>query len=201
MLAASIAAFFTGVTEPLEFAFMFVAPLLFVIHALLTGLSVFIAASMHWMAGFGFSAGLVDMVLSSQNPLANQWYMLIVQGLVFAVIYYLLFRFVIKIFNLKTPGRENDDSIEVNVTASKNTSRAERAARFIIALGGKDNFQNIDACITRLRLTLVDREKVDENQLKNLGAKGLVKIAENGLQVILGPEAELIADAIKQQIK
>lgn len=93
---------------------MFVAPVLYVIHALLTGLSVFIAASMQWMAGFGFSAGFVDMVLSSQNPLAKDWYMLLVQGLVFGVIYYVIFRAAIKAFNLKTPGREEEE-VEINV--------------------------------------------------------------------------------------
>ncbi|AET15863.1 N-acetylglucosamine-specific PTS transporter subunit IIBC [Pasteurella multocida] len=198
MIAASLASFFTGVTEPLEFAFMFVAPVLYVIHALLTGLSVFIAASMQWMAGFGFSAGFVDMVLSSQNPLAKDWYMLLVQGLVFGVIYYVIFRAAIKAFNLKTPGREEEE-VEINV--KKDASREERAANFIVALGGKDNFQAIDACITRLRLTLVDRSKVNEEQLKALGSKGNVKLGDNDLQVILGPEAELVADAIKQQVK
>ncbi|SUB35194.1 PTS system N-acetylglucosamine-specific transporter subunit IICBA [Pasteurella multocida] len=153
---------------------------------------------MQWMAGFGFSAGFVDMVLSSQNPLAKDWYMLLVQGLVFGVIYYVIFRAAIKAFNLKTPGREEEE-VEINV--KKDASREERAANFIVALGGKDNFQAIDACITRLRLTLVDRSKVNEEQLKALGSKGNVKLGDNGLQVILGPEAELVADAIKQQVK
>ncbi|MGL5791797.1 MAG: N-acetylglucosamine-specific PTS transporter subunit IIBC, partial [Plesiomonas shigelloides] len=112
MLAAAFAAFFTGVTEPLEFSFMFVAPVLYVIHALLTGISVFIAASMHWIAGFGFSAGLVDMVLSSRNPLATQWYMLVLQGFAFSAVYYFVFRFAIVKFNLKTPGREDDEDEE-----------------------------------------------------------------------------------------
>ncbi|AGH82165.1 PTS system N-acetylglucosamine-specific transporter subunit IIBC [Psychromonas sp. CNPT3] len=114
MLAAGLASFFTGVTEPLEFSFMFTAPLLYVIHAILTGISVFFAASMQWMAGFGFSAGLVDMVLSSRNPLAKEWYMLIVQGIVFFALYYFIFVAVIKGLNLKTPGREDDE-----VTPSK----------------------------------------------------------------------------------
>ena len=120
MLAAAFAAFFTGITEPLEFSFMFVAPVLYVIHAVLTGISVFIAASMQWIAGFGFSAGLVDMVLSSRNPLAVHWWMLIPQGLVFFVIYYVVFRFTIRKFNLLTPGRElaaddETDGYDVNV--------------------------------------------------------------------------------------
>ena len=116
MLAAGFASFFTGVTEPLEFAFMFLAPALYVVHAALTGLSLFIAASFQWTAGFGFSAGFVDYFLSLRIPLANHLYMLIVQGLVFAVIYYFLFRFLIVKFNLKTPGREDDEDIEEEAT-------------------------------------------------------------------------------------
>lgn len=193
MFAAALASFFTGITEPLEFAFMFVAPVLYVVHALLTGISVYIAASMQWIAGFGFSAGLVDLVLSSRNPLAVQWYMLLVQGAIFAVIYYVLFRIVIRTFNLKTLGREEDDNTTLN-TGSHN----ERAKEFIIALGGKDNISSIDACITRLRLTLVDVSKADDNQLKALGSKGNIKLGENGFQVILGTEAEFVADAMKK---
>lgn len=194
MFAASLASFFTGITEPLEFAFMFVAPVLYFVHALLTGLSVYIAASMEWIAGFGFSAGLVDLVLSSRNPLAVQWYMLIVQGLVFAVIYYALFRIVIRVFNLKTPGRED----EVDAQTINATSRSEQASKFIEALGGKGNITSIDACITRLRLTLNDTNKVNEAKLKVLGSKGNIKLGNNGYQVILGPEAEFVADAMKK---
>ena len=109
MLAAGFASFFTGVTEPIEFAFMFLAPALYVVHAALTGLSLFIAAAFGWTAGFGFSAGFIDFFLSLKLPLANQPYMLIVQGLVFAVIYYFLFRFLITKFDLKTPGRGDDE--------------------------------------------------------------------------------------------
>ncbi|MEG9475543.1 N-acetylglucosamine-specific PTS transporter subunit IIBC [Mannheimia indoligenes] len=194
MFAAALASFFTGITEPLEFAFMFVAPVLYVVHALLTGISVYIAASMEWIAGFGFSAGLVDLVLSSRNPLAVQWYMLLVQGLVFAVIYYALFRIVIRAFNLKTPGREDDAETQ----AVNTTSHQERAKQFIDALGGKENLLNIDACITRLRLTLADVSKVNEAQLKALGSKGNIKLGENAFQVILGTEAEFVADAMKK---
>ena len=198
MIAAALASFFTGITEPLEFSFMFVAPILYVVHAFLTGISVFIAASMHWIAGFGFSAGLVDMVLSSQNPLAQNWYMLIAQGLVFSVIYYVIFTSCIKMFNLKTPGREaiQDDTV-VTTTSNQTASRREKAQLFIAALGGKDNISNIDACITRLRLVLVDSSKINEQQLKALGSKGNVKLGDNALQVILGPEAEIIADEMK----
>ena len=201
MLAGAFASFFTGITEPLEFSFMFVAPVLYFIHAVLTGISVFIAATMHWIAGFGFSAGLVDMVLSSRNPLAVEWYMLIVQGLVFFVIYYAVFRFAIKAFNLKTLGRTEEAEETTAAQPAASQSREERAVKFIDALGGVDNFKNIDACITRLRLSLVDQHKINEEQLKSLGAKGIVKIGNDGLQVVLGPEAELVAEAMKQKVK
>ena len=200
MLAGAFASFFTGITEPLEFSFMFVAPVLYFIHAVLTGISVFIA-TMHWIAGFGFSAGLVDMVLSSRNPLAVEWYMLIVQGLVFFVIYYVVFRFAIKAFNLKTLGRTEEAEETTAAQPAASQSREERAVKFIDALGGADNFKNIDACITRLRLSLVDQHKINEEQLKSLGAKGIVKIGNDGLQVVLGPEAELVAEAMKQKVK
>ena len=201
MLAGALASFFTGITEPLEFSFMFVAPVLYLIHAILTGISVFIAAAMHWIAGFGFSAGLVDMVLSTRNPLAVNWYMLIVQGLVFFVIYYFVFRFAIKTFNLKTLGREEEkEGTEATPRAQTNQSREERAIQFIDALGGAKNFKTVDACITRLRLTLVDHNNINEARLKALGSKGNVKIGNDGLQVILGPEAELVAEAIKAKL-
>lgn len=194
MIAAAFASFFTGVTEPLEFSFMFVAPVLYVIHALMTGVSVFIAASMQWMAGFGFSAGLVDMVLSSRNPLATQWYMLLVQGLVFFGLYYVVFRAVIVKFNLKTPGREDDEAVPAQ---AQTTDRTELARQYLEVLGGQENLVTIDACITRLRLTLKDRSIVDERKLKALGAAGVVKLGEQNLQVILGPLAEIIAGEMK----
>lgn len=195
MIAAAFASFFTGVTEPLEFSFMFVAPVLYVIHAVLTGISVFIAASMQWMAGFGFSAGLVDMVLSSRNPLATNWYMLIPQGLVFFGLYYTVFRVVIAKLNLKTPGREDDE--DTAPAAAQSTNRTELAKQYLEVLGGQENLVSIDACITRLRLTLKDRSIVDERKLKALGAAGVVKLGEQNLQVILGPLAEIIAGEMK----
>ncbi|ENM1932984.1 PTS transporter subunit EIIBC [Vibrio cholerae] len=194
MIAAGFASFFTGVTEPLEFSFMFLAPALYVLHAVLTGLSVFIAASMQWIAGFGFSAGLVDMVLSSRNPLAVNWYMLILQGLVFFVLYYVIFRTAILKFGLKTPGREDDDSYN-QVSGAKESS--ELAKQYLKALGGHDNLSNIDACITRLRLSVNDMSVIDEKTLKTLGAMGVVKLGTNNLQVILGPLAEIVAGEMK----
>ncbi|MDD9173284.1 PTS glucose transporter subunit IIBC [Aliivibrio finisterrensis] len=196
MIAAGFASFFTGVTEPLEFSFMFLAPGLYVLHAALTGISVFIAASMQWIAGFGFSAGLVDMVLSTRNPLAVNWYMLIIQGIVFFAVYYFVFRAVIVKFNLKTPGREDDDEEESSVRGSKETG--ELAKQYLKALGGHENLENIDACITRLRLTLKDTSVISEKQLKALGAMGVVKLGSNNVQVILGPLAEIVAGEMKK---
>ncbi|MCC3717318.1 N-acetylglucosamine-specific PTS transporter subunit IIBC [Rouxiella badensis] len=206
MLAAAFASFFTGITEPLEFSFMFVAPVLYFIHAVLTGLSVFIAASMHWIAGFGFSAGLVDMVLSSRNPLATHWYMLIPQGLVFFVIYYVVFRFTINKFNLMTPGRElavagdESDGYDVNVDTTGNSKADETsllARRYISAIGGSENLTGIDACITRLRLNVKDSSLVDDGLAKRLGASGVIRLNKQSVQVIVGTRAEIIAGAMR----
>ncbi len=195
MIAAGFASFFTGVTEPLEFSFMFLAPVLYVIHAALTGVSVFIAASMQWIAGFGFSAGLVDMFLSTRNPLATQWYMLIAQGLVFFGIYYAVFRFAIVKFNLKTPGREDDE--EEGAVVGGSSDKTELAKQYLRALGGHGNLNTIDACITRLRLSVKNTDVINEKTLKDLGAMGVVKLGSNNLQVILGPQAEIVAGEMK----
>lgn len=193
LAASAFTAILTGVTEPIEFAFMFVAPVLFIIHALLTGLSLYIAASMQWIAGFTFSGGLIDFVLSFNLPLAMKPYMLILQGLCFAALYYAVFRFAIIKFNLKTPGREDDVQSEVALV-----SVGERAAQFVKALGGHDNLTSIDSCITRLRLSLKDTSLANEATLKSLGAMAVVKVGENNLQVIVGTEAEQIAYEMKQ---
>jgi len=205
MMAAAFASFFTGITEPLEFSFMFVAPVLYVIHAVLTGISVFIAASMHWIAGFGFSAGLVDLFLSTKNPLATQWYMLIIQGLVFFVIYYLVFRFTIQKFNLLTPGRElavaGDESdgydSSVATPASGESANETLARQYISAAGGSENLTGIDACITRLRLTVKDSAVVKESVAKRIGASGVIKLNKQSVQIIVGTQAEIIASAMK----
>ncbi|NDO82540.1 PTS N-acetyl glucosamine transporter subunit IIABC [Citrobacter sp. NCU1] len=203
MMAGAFAAFFTGITEPLEFSFMFVAPVLYVIHAVLTGISVFIAASMHWIAGFGFSAGLVDMVLSSRNPLATHWWMLIPQGLVFFAIYYVVFRFTITKFNLMTPGRElavagsEADGQDMNVSADKDQDVAGLARQYIAAVGGSDNLTGIDACITRLRLNVKDSSLVNEALAKRLGASGVIRLNKTSVQIIVGFVAEKIANAMK----
>ncbi|MDX7988939.1 PTS N-acetyl glucosamine transporter subunit IIABC [Xenorhabdus sp. 12] len=205
MMAGAFAAFFTGVTEPLEFSFMFVAPVLYVLHAIMTGISVYIAAAMHWIAGFGFSAGFVDMLLSSRNPLAVHWYMLILQGLVFFCLYYVVFRFTIKKFNLMTPGREmpvagQAESYDLNIAKKDNhsgTNIQEEARQYIAVAGGTDNLTNIDSCITRLRLSVKDSGVVNERLVKSLGASGVIRLNKQSVQIIVGTRAELIASAMK----
>jgi N-acetylglucosamine PTS system EIICBA or EIICB component len=210
MLAASVAAFFTGITEPLEFAFMFVAPVLYFIHAVLTGISLFIAATMQWICGFAFSAGFIDMMLQSSNPLAVHWYMLLIQGAVFFVVYYIVFRFVIVKFNLKTPGREDDattDAKETTEAAARKTATvaatgdiAKLAEQYLAVVGGKTNLTNIDSCITRLRLSVHDSDLVDEQAAKALGAMAVIKLGKTGVQIVVGQQAEKIADQMKKLV-
>ncbi len=199
MLAACFAAFFTGVTEPIEFAFMFLAPGLYVVHAILTGISLAIAASFHWTAGFGFSAGLVDFVLSSRLPIANMPYMLLVQGLVFGVIYYFLFRFLIVKFDLKTPGREDDDidDAEKSITLSTNNF-AEMAKIVLEGLGGKDNVESLDNCITRLRIEVKDNTLVNDKKIKSAGISGIIRPGQKSVQVIVGTQVQFVADEMKK---
>ncbi|MFS0779743.1 N-acetylglucosamine-specific PTS transporter subunit IIBC [Neobacillus sp. 3P2-tot-E-2] len=196
MLAAGFAAFFTGVTEPLEFAFMFVAPALYFVHALLTGLSLAIAAMFHWTAGFGFSAGLVDFVLSLKIPIANQPYMLLLQGLVFAVIYYFLFRFIITKFNLMTPGREDDMEEETEVGPVAGNKFASLAAKIYEGLGGDANVTSVDNCVTRLRLEVKDMDAVDQKKIKSTGVPGINIVGKNSIQVIVGTNVQFVADEI-----
>ena len=197
MLAAGITSFVTGVTEPLEFAFMFVAPLLYGVHALLTGLSLFIASTFHWTAGFGFSAGLIDFSLTSGMPMANNPFMLLVLGLGFGATYYLLFKILIKTFNLKTPGREEEDNEEELKIETSNNSHTEVATIIYEALGGKDNVVSIDNCATRLRLEVKDSTLVDDKKIKKVAA-GIIKPSKTDVQVIIGPLVEFVANEMKK---
>ncbi|MGL5956372.1 MAG: N-acetylglucosamine-specific PTS transporter subunit IIBC [Brevinema sp.] len=195
MLAAGFASFFTGVTEPIEFAFMFLAPGLYILHAILTGLSLFIASSLQFMAGFGFSAGMVDFVLSLRMPLANQPWMLIVQGLIFFVIYYVVFRFVIIKYNLKTPGREDEDILEETIVIG--TSYTDVAETLLLALGGAENINSVENCAVRLRLELGNSDLIDEKKVKSV-AVGLMKGSKTTAQVIIGPKVQFVADELKR---
>ena len=202
MAAGALASFFTGVTEPLEFSFMFVAPLLYVVHALLTGLSVFIAATMEWTAGFGFSAGFVDMLLSSQNPLANKWYMLLIMGVIFFALYFVIFYYLIGWFNLKTPGRGDDeDAPEDDDAAAGDDKTAASASRIIEGLGGKDNIDSLDYCTTRLRVGVKDRALVDDPTIKRAGISGVIHPSEKNVQVIVGPSVQFMFDEVNQQLR
>jgi len=197
MLAAAFATFFTGVTEPMEFAFMFVAPSLYIVHAVLTGISMFIAASLHWTAGFAFSAGLVDYVLSLANPIANHPLMLIPLGLVMGTIYFFIFDFMIRKFNLKTPGREDEElDDDISTVENKETKYTQLAEKIYTAIGEKSNIISIDNCITRLRLELEDTSLVDKEAIKKLGVPGVKLIDKHSFQVIIGTDVQFVADEV-----
>lgn len=196
MFAAGFAAFFTGVTEPIEFSFMFVAPGLYFVHALLTGISLTIAALFGWTAGFGFSAGFVDFFLSSRLPLANQPYMLIVQGLVFAVLYYVIFRALIQALNLKTPGREDDEEKEMVSSSTGEDKYRQMAETIYTALGGDANVRTVDNCVTRLRLEVEDMKQVDQAKIKSTGIPGINVINDHNIQVVVGTQVESVAEEI-----
>jgi PTS system N-acetylglucosamine-specific IIC component len=184
--------FLTGVTEPIEFSFMFLAPALYAMHAVLTGLSM---ALMDWLQvrlGFGFSAGLFDYVLCF--GLATRPLLLLPVGLAYGVIYYFSFRWCIERFDLKTPGREVDAPASPGAVAGQ----AERGERFIQALGGAANLLSVDACMTRLRLELRDPRLLDEPALKALGSRGVFKLGEGAVQVVLGPQADQVATEIRR---
>ncbi|EOC1281223.1 PTS N-acetyl glucosamine transporter subunit IIABC [Cronobacter turicensis] len=203
LLSVAITAFLTGVTEPLEFLFMFLAPVLYLLHALLTGISLFVATLLGIHAGFSFSAGAIDYALMYSLPAAskNVW-MLLVMGLVFFVIYFLLFSAVIRMFNLKTPGREGKESELVTNEANSNTEEGleQLATSYIAAVGGSENLKAIDACITRLRLTVGDSALVSDAACKRLGASGVVKLNKQTIQVIVGAKAESIGDEMKKVV-
>ncbi|HBS6849758.1 TPA: PTS N-acetyl glucosamine transporter subunit IIABC [Klebsiella pneumoniae] len=203
LLSVAITAFLTGVTEPLEFLFMFLAPLLYLLHAVLTGISLFIATALGIHAGFSFSAGAIDYVLMYSLPAAskNVW-MLLVMGVVFFFVYLLLFSAVIRMFNLKTPGREDKAADVVTEEANSNTEEGltQLATSYIAAVGGTDNLKAIDACITRLRLTVGDSAKVNDAACKRLGASGVVKLNKQTIQVIVGAKAESIGDEMKKVV-
>ncbi|EMC8529694.1 TPA: PTS N-acetyl glucosamine transporter subunit IIABC [Klebsiella pneumoniae] len=203
LLSVAITAFLTGVTEPLEFLFMFLAPLLYLLHAVLTGISLFIATALGIHAGFSFSAGAIDYVLMYSLPAdsKNVW-MLLVMGVVFFFVYFLLFSAVIRMFNLKTPGREDKAADVVTEEANSNTEEGltQLATSYIAAVGGTDNLKAIDACITRLRLTVGDSAKVNDAACKRLGASGVVKLNKQTIQVIVGAKAESIGDEMKKVV-
>ncbi len=204
LFSMALTSFLTGVTEPIEFSFMFLAPVLYVIHALLTGLSLAICSALGIHLGFTFSAGAIDYVLN--YGLSTKGWMAIPIGVVYAIVYYGLFRFFIRRFNMATPGREplnaDDAAVETSggVAAPATALAATRAQRYIAALGGASNLTLVDACTTRLRLSVVDANQVSEADLKTIGARGVLKRGATNVQVIIGPEADMIADEIRTTI-
>ena len=201
LAAAALSSFFTGVTEPLEFAFMFLAPAAYILHAVLTGVSCAVVAALPTRAGFNFSAGLVDYVLSFKAPHALNVAMLLAIGVVFAVIYYFAFRFIITKFNLKTPGREDDDIEAEKAAVLGNSDYAAVAAVILEGLGGKENVTSIDNCITRLRLEVKDQAKVDEKKIKSAGVAGVMRPGKTSVQVIVGTKVQFVADEFKKLCK
>lgn len=199
LLGGALSAFFTGVTEPLEFAFMFLAPGLYVVHALFTGISVAISVILPARCGFAFSAGFVDWILSFRNPMAVKPWMIIPMGLVVGVLYYFVFRFVINKFNLKTPGREDDIETETKVTLS-NDNFTEVAAIVLEGIGGKENVTNLDNCVTRLRFEIKDYTKVNEKKIKSAGVAGIIRPSKTSVQVIIGTKVEFVANEIKKML-
>ncbi len=201
MLSAAFASFFVGVTEPLEFAFMFVAPWLYLIHAVFTGISVGLAALLPTRLGFGFSGGFIDMVLQWANPLAQNPWILLLMGVGWFFIYFFTFYFFIKRFRLKTPGREDEvDAQDADNIGTSLTGYHGTAEKFIAGLGGKDNIVELDNCATRLRMEIADVSKVDEHALKRAGAAGTMKAGGHSVQVVYGLNVQFVKDAMEDII-
>ncbi|MBJ2118660.1 PTS glucose transporter subunit IIBC [Proteus penneri] len=192
MISAALTAFLTGITEPIEFSFMFVAPILYVIHAILAGLAFVICILLGMRDGTSFSHGLIDFIVLSGN--SSKLYLFPIIGILYAITYYSIFRFLIVKLNLKTPGREVED---------KNAKQADKSAMgqsLVAAFGGKDNISSLDACITRLRIGVKEIEKVDRDELKRLGAAGVVVVG-SGIQAIFGPKSDNLKTEMDEYIR
>lgn len=191
MLSAALTSFLTGITEPLEFSFLFVAPMLFGIHAVFAGLSFMTMYLLDVKIGMTFSGGLIDYILFGIMPNRTDWWWVIIIGLVFSVIYYVGFRFAITKFNLQTPGREDEEQSD-----TQSSSKDDRPFAILAAMGGEENITNLDACITRLRVSVKDIKNVDKKRLKELGASGVMEVGNN-IQAIYGP----VSDTIRGQMQ
>ncbi|WP_368878636.1 PTS glucose transporter subunit IIBC [Proteus mirabilis] len=192
MISAALTAFLTGITEPIEFSFMFVAPILYVIHAILAGLAFVICILLGMRDGTSFSHGLIDFIVLSGN--SSKLYLFPIIGILYAITYYSIFRFLIVKLNLKTPGREVED---------KNAKQADKSAMgqsLVAAFGGKDNISSLDACITRLRIGVKEIDKVDRDELKKLGAAGVVVVG-SGIQAIFGPKSDNLKTEMDEYIR
>ena len=195
--SAALCAFICGVTEPFEFGFMFLAPGLYLVYALLYGIFTVITTLVGFRAGFSFSAGATDLFFSASLPAAKNTWMIIPLGIAAFVVFYVVFRFMIVKFDLKTPGREDDDVDETKVELANNDYTAI-AATILEGLGGKDNVVSIDNCITRLRLEVKDNTAVDEKKIKSAGVAGVVRPGKTSVQVIIGTKVQFVADEFKK---
>ncbi|MFD0713698.1 glucose PTS transporter subunit IIA [Paenibacillus sp. GCM10027626] len=193
-MSAALASFLTGVTEPVEFAFLFVAPYLFVVHALLSGLMMWLTYELGIRHGFSFSAGAIDFFINEH--LATKGWLLLPIGAVFGAIYYGLFRWAIRKFRIPTPGREEGSSLDEWAG-----DIPYRAPLILQAIGGKENIQQMEACITRLRLKVANDRQIDTNALKNLGAAGVIRLGGGNVQIVFGTYSELIREEMDKAIR
>lgn len=199
LLSGGFSAFFTGITEPIEFSFMFLTPILYVVHALLAGISAFVCTLLPVRSGFNFSAGLIDWFLSFRAPMAQNPLMIIPIGLGFGVIYYIVFRIIIAKFNLKTPGREDDEDAEEEKKATLESNSFTEIAEIILeGLGGKENIASLDNCITRLRMEVKDPTIVNEKKIKSAGVAGVIRPGKTSVQVVIGTKVQFVADEMKK---
>jgi N-acetylglucosamine PTS system EIICBA or EIICB component len=193
LLSLALTSFLTGVTEPIEFTFVFLAPALYALHAILTGTAMVLMDVLGVRLGFGFSAGLFDYLLNYGK--ATQPLLMLPVGLLYFAVYYFAFRYVIRRFDLKTPGREAEE------TAAETSAGSGEALSFIRALGGAANVRALDACMTRLRVSLASAAVVDEAALRRLGARGLVRPTPDTLQVVVGPVADQLAADMRRALR
>ena len=198
--SAAICSFICGVTEPFEFGFMFLAPGLYVIYALLYGIFTFVTVLLGFRAGFSFSAGATDLLFSASLPAAQKTLLIIPLGIAAFIVFYVVFRFAILKFDLKTPGREDDDMDETTVKLA-NDNFTEVAKIILEGVGGKGNVASIDNCITRLRLEIKDYTAVDEKKIKSAGVAGVIRPGKNSVQVVIGTKVQFVADEFKKLCK
>lgn len=198
--SAAVCAFVCGVTEPFEFGFMFLAPVLYLIYALLYGIFTVVVTLVGFRAGFSFSAGATDLVFSAPLPAAQNTWMILPLGIAAFVIFYLVFRFAIVKFDLKTPGREDEDVEEEKKAVLSNNDYTEVAAIILEGLGGKNNVASLDNCITRLRLEIKDNTLVNEKKIKSAGVAGVMRPGKTSVQVIVGTKVQFVADEMKKML-
>ena len=198
--SAAVCAFVCGVTEPFEFGFMFLAPALYLIYALLYGIFTTVTVLLGFRAGFSFSAGATDLLFSASLPAAANTWMIIPLGIAAFAVFYVVFRFAIVKFDLKTPGREDDDVETEKKAVLSNSKFTEVASIIVEGLRGKDNVKSLDNCITRLRLEINDYTQVDEKKIKSAGVAGVMRPSKTAVQVIVGTKVQFVADEMKKML-